>query len=174
MNILLCFSSVYYSTCIARFIHTTDSSCLPFETNTIESSNALCCHGTKLSFRVLLVVAALSRNPIGEREVGSIPFWHVAMAELRLEFTHFFKSYAPNGRDIRLPFPPVETNTYECSIALSSHGTLSFFRTLGFAALIRNPLREVGAGRIYSWHVAVAELRLEFTQFLKPFVPKGY
>ena len=46
---------------------------IPVETNTIELSNVLRCHGTWLSFLVEPVVAALSRNPLPELGVGNVP-----------------------------------------------------------------------------------------------------
>ena len=41
------------------------------------------------------------------------------------------------------------------------------------AALLRNPLPELGAGSVLLWHDAVAEFSLEFAQLLKPYAPNG-
>ena len=149
---------------------------LTFETNAIECLNALRCHGTWLSFRVLPVGAALSHNPPTELGVGRIPFRHVAVTELRLVLTQLFKPFVPI---VRFLFPlrcsPVNTNTNECSNMLRFHDTwFSFVIQLEVAALSHNPITELGVGRIPFRHVAVAEVRLEFTQFLKSFVSKGH
>ena len=42
---------------------------------------------------------------------------------------------------------------------------------VGFA-LSKNPIPELGIGSVMLWHEAVAKLSLEFTQLLKPFVPR--
>ena len=66
---------------------------IPDEFSTLELSNTLRCHGTWLSFRIQLVVVALSRNPLPE--VGRVLLWSEAVTELCLEFTHLFKTFVP-------------------------------------------------------------------------------
>ena len=69
--------------------------CLPVETNTIECSDALLCHGTWLSFPLLPVFTALPRNPPAELGVGSVPSWHAAVADLCLVVTKLSEEVAP-------------------------------------------------------------------------------
>jgi hypothetical protein len=69
----------------------------PVETNTIECSNAVLCHATWFSFLILPAVAALSRNPLPELGVGSVPLWHEAVTELYLAFKQLRKAFAPSG-----------------------------------------------------------------------------
>ena len=91
---------VLHSTSIARFLHTTapkSRSCLKFETNIIECSNALCCHETWLSFVIRLGVVALMRNPLPELGIGCITVWHEAVAEVHLEFAQLFKLFVPTN-----------------------------------------------------------------------------
>ena len=115
------------------------------------------------------VVGALSRNPVPERGVGRILAWHEAVAELRLEFAQLLKSYAPRNS---LAWLPVETNSIERSNTLSCHGTwLSFLMQPVFVALIRNPIPELGVGRILAWHAAVTELHLELAQLSELVAP---
>jgi len=89
-----------------------------------------------------------------------------------LEFAQLLKSYAPNGCQISHAYPPVETNTVECSNVLSYHTTWIFFRALPLlSTLIRNPDGKLGVGRVLSWHDTVAELRLVFTQLSETVAP---
>ena len=107
-----------------------------------------------------------------ELGVGSIPLWHAAVGELDFEFTQLLKVFAPNACQISLACPPIETNTLERSNALLCHGAwLSFFIELVECALSRNPLPELGIGKIPEWHAAVTELDLVFTQFLEVVAP---
>ena len=95
----------------------------PVESNTIECSKTLSCHGTWLSFLIHLALSAPSRNPLPELGVGSIPAWREAVGELRLVFTQLLKAFLPRS----IFCVPDETNTIECSKTLSCHGTwLSF------------------------------------------------
>ena len=58
-----------------------------------------------------------------------------------------------------------EFNTIEFSKALRRYATwFSFLVQVEAFALIRNPLPELGAGRILDWHEVVAKLYLVFTQ----------
>jgi hypothetical protein len=68
-----------------------------------------------------LVVATLRPNPFPELGVGRISEWHEVVTKLRLEFAQLLKSFAPTEYEIRPACPPVETNTIECSNALSCH-----------------------------------------------------
>ena len=61
------------------------TTCLQFESNTLELSNAFRCHITGFSFLIQLVVAALSVNPLPELGVGSVLLRHETVAELCLE-----------------------------------------------------------------------------------------
>ena len=125
-------------------------------------------HGRFPSF----ITLALSRNPLPELGARRICVWHKTVAELYLEIAQFLKSNAPNECQIGVACSPVETNTIECLNALRCHGTSPSFRILPvFEALLRNPIPELGVGRVMLWHVAVAEELLEFTQFLIPFAP---
>ena len=92
-------------------------SCIPFESNLLDVSNALRCHRTWLSFLVQLVEVSLLQNPPTELGVGRVFFWHETDTELCLVFAQLLKSYAP----ISLACPPVETNTIECPDVLSCH-----------------------------------------------------
>ena len=69
--------------------------CPPVETNSIERSNTLSCHGTWIPVLVQPVGGALSRNPIAELGVGGILAWHAAVAELFLELTQLLEVVAP-------------------------------------------------------------------------------
>ena len=68
--------------------------------------------------------------------------------------------------------PSRESNTVERSTTLNCSGTwLSFLIQLAVAALIRKPSTERGVCSVLSWHEAVSELRLVFTQLLKSYAP---
>ena len=82
---------------------------IPFESNTLELSNALRCYVTWLSFLTQPVHAALLRNPTPELGVGRILGWHETVAEMHLEFTQLFKPFVPSI----IIRPPFETNTLE-------------------------------------------------------------
>ena len=60
---------------------------------------------------------------------------------------------------------PDKFNTLELSNALRCHATsFSLLIHLEVAALLFNPLSQLGSDRVISWHAAVTELCLEFTQ----------
>ena len=143
------------------------SSCPPVESNTLEHSTTLSCHGTWLSFLIQLVVAALSPNPPPERGVCSVLSRHEEVTEKYLVFGQLLKSYAPTSL---VACSPVESNTLERSTTLSCHETwLSFLVQLEVAALSPNPLPELGVYSVMLWHETVAELHLKFTQLFKSY-----
>jgi len=88
--------------------------------------NVLFCHGTWLPFQVKPVVPALIRNPLPELGAGRILFRHEAVPELYLVVAQLLKLYAPNGCQISLICPPVESNTLELSNAPLSVMALGF------------------------------------------------
>ena len=136
--------------------------------NTLELSNALSCHMTRLSLLKQLILSALTKNPPPELGVGRILIRNDAVAGLYLVPAQLQKSCAP----ISLGCPPDESNTLELSNALLCHGTwLSFPIQPVVAALSRNPPPELGFGRILIRHEAVAEPYLVFAQLLKSFAP---
>ena len=99
-----------------------------------------------LSFLVQLVVIGLRHDPLPEVGVGRILDWHEAVADLRLEFKQFLKSFVPIGSTSHLPF---ETNTIEHSNTLLCHGTwLSFQMQPVVAALDLSPHPELGVGSV--------------------------
>jgi hypothetical protein len=146
----------------------------PVESNTLECSNALLCHETRLSSLRQLILSALIRNPILELVVGRIMFRHEAVAELHLEFAQLLKPYAPNGGcEISLGFPPVESNTLELSNALFCHGTwLSCLMQPVSVALSQNPPPKFGDGRRMFRHEVAAQY-LVLAQLLKAYAPNG-
>jgi hypothetical protein len=75
-----------FKVCAPSVCQTISLASPPVETNTIECSNALLCHGTWLSFLMPPVAASLLLNPPPELGVGSVPLCHETVAELRLEF----------------------------------------------------------------------------------------
>jgi hypothetical protein len=96
----------------------------PFESNALELSNTLLCHGTWLSFLMQLILSALSGNPPPELRVGRILVWHEAVTEMHLECEQLLKTYPPNRTcPISLASPPVESNTLELSNTLLCHRT---------------------------------------------------
>ena len=152
--------------------------CPPVESNTLELSNALICHGTWLSFLLQPIVVALLRNPKHEPGFVSVLLWREAVGEFRLVFTQFFKQCFPRSITclpvvpISLGWPPVETDFIECSNALRWHAT---WGSVGIqprsGVLSVNPLPELGVGSVLLWDEAVAELFLKFAQLLKSYAP---
>ena len=67
----------------------------PVETNSIERSNTLSWHRTRIPLLVQPVGDALSQNPIPELGVGRILAWHAAVTELHLELAQLSELVAP-------------------------------------------------------------------------------
>ena len=128
--------------------------CPPVESNTLELSNALLCHGTWLSFLVKHVVAALIQNPVPELGVASVLFRYEAVTELCLVIAQLLESYAPNA----CLCPPFKPNILELSDTLLCYATGIFCVVQPtFAALIRNPPPELGVVSVLLWHEAGAQ-----------------
>ena len=133
--------NIYANHCGYVLRHGNFVSC-SFKSNTLERSNML-------SFLVQLVVIGLRHDPLPEVGVGRILDWHEAVADLRLEFKQFLKSYAPNGCHISLACPQLESNTLELSHAFGCHGTwLTVLIQPVVRSLIRSPGPKLGVDRI--------------------------